>query len=55
VDIILIVKESYNFHALLMENKRDDYAGLPKIFGASYLNTLNKYIFPAHFNHIVLK
>ena len=55
MDIILIVKESYNFHASLMENKRDDYAGLPRIFGASYLNTLNKYIFPAHFNHIVLK
>lgn len=30
----------------------NDYAGLPKYLGPSYLNIMNDIVFPAHFNHV---
>lgn len=36
----------------MIRYKPNDYSGLTKYLGSSYQNILNKYIFPAHFNHV---
>jgi hypothetical protein len=40
------------FHKEMINYKPNDYSGLTRYIGANYQNMLNKYIFPAHFNHI---
>jgi hypothetical protein len=52
VDIITIVKNNRMFHEEMINYKPNDYSGLTRYIGANYQNMLNKYIFPAHFNHI---
>ena len=37
-----------------MNTQPNDYAGLPRIFGAGYLEILNKYVFSVHFNHVTM-
>lgn len=54
IDLMLIVKDSHDFHSEMMKYKPTDYAGLPRWFGSGYLNLLNKNIFPAHFNHVLI-
>ena len=52
VDLIMIVKNANSFHHKLMQVHSSDYAGLSRIVGASYVNIVNKLVFPIHFNHI---
>ena len=52
VDVMLIVKDSVQFHREMIRCQPKDYAGLARILGSSYLSLLNNYIFPAHFNHV---
>lgn len=49
-----MVKDRDHFHRDMLEYKVNDYAGLTRYLGSPYLNILNRYIFPAHFNHVML-
>ena len=39
----------------MLKQCSEDYAGLAKLLGSTYLNFVNKYIFPIHFNHITIQ
>jgi hypothetical protein len=52
VDVILLVKNSHDFHRDMHKYKPNDYGGLPRWIGPSYLHLLNKYVYPVHFNHV---
>ena len=52
VDLIIIVKNANRFHQQMFGLHASDYAGLSKFFGPPYLDLINRFVFPAHFNHI---
>jgi hypothetical protein len=48
----MIVNNSNNFHVDLHRYRPNDYAGLSRYLGSSYLNMVNKLVYPVHFNHV---
>ena len=54
IDLIIMTKNSHHFHQHFCTLKPNDYSGLSRLFGSSYIGFLNRRIFPLHFNHISL-
>ena len=52
IDLIIVAKDSHQFHSEFTHLKPSDYQGLTKFFGPAYLKFLNQNIFPMHFNHV---
>lgn len=50
--MIITVKDSNVFHEKNIRKNPMDYEGISNFIGNDYLNYLNKYVFPVHFNHI---
>lgn len=50
IDLLMVVKETEEFHSDLLKRQRSDYSGLSSIIGSKYLSLLNQ-VHPIHFNH----
>lgn len=50
IDLFLIVDSSYSFHSSNLKLNPSHYSGLSSLLGAPYIYTLNKLLFPIHFN-----
>lgn len=55
VDLLLIVNNRQEFHQCNMELNREHYSGPSRWFGPRYIELINRWVFPIHFNsHITL-
>lgn len=55
IDLLLVVKSRHEFHLQNMQLNKTHYSGLSSWFGPRYIEWLNNWLFPIHFNsHIEL-